>query len=51
MGIPGTNDLVQVWVTIGDSADRSHLESRWVSPAVAAQLHATHPAHGTHSAA
>ncbi|GAA4123878.1 hypothetical protein GCM10022215_30960 [Nocardioides fonticola] len=39
-----TGEIVQVWISVPDAEGRSHLESRWVTPEIAAQLHTTYAA-------
>lgn len=39
-----TTGIVQVWISVTDADGRSRLESRWVTPDMAAALHATHAA-------
>lgn len=39
-----TDGIVQVWINVADADGRSHLESRWVTLDLAAELHATHAA-------
>lgn len=39
-----TGEIVQVWISVVDLDGRSHLESRWVTPEIAAQLHHTYAA-------
>ena len=39
-----TGEMVQVWISVPDADDRSHLEARWVTPEMAAQLHTTYAA-------
>lgn len=39
-----TGEIVQVWVSVLDADGRNHLESRWVTPELAAQLQTTYAA-------
>lgn len=41
-----TGEMYQVWITVQDADGQGHLESRWLSAATTAGLHAHH----THAA-